>query len=135
MNFVFGSVWGAVAGALAGGFVGCVYGWEEVSRTFTSWKTVWPDCGPQILIPLWMGAVIGLAARVTRSLPSGSVVTAFAGMAAGFFAPQLFYLAFGHGVRLNFGFSFFPIAPEGLLIAAGGAAAIFWYFGASKLLR
>ncbi len=135
MNFMIEVVIGAVSGALAGLAAGCLISWNQVSAAFTGWRTFWPDCGPQLFIPLWLGTVIGLISRMERESFSGIFITILSGMAAGFAAPTLFWLVFGRNLQLHFGFIAIRIGPQIIISAAGGAAGFFWHMGVNRIFR
>jgi uncharacterized membrane protein YeaQ/YmgE (transglycosylase-associated protein family) len=135
MNFILNAVTGAVSGALAGGALGCFVSWTLVSAAYTGWRTFWPDCGPHIFIPLWIGTVIGLVAGVDRDSPSGAVTTIIAGAVAGFVTPTIFWMAFGQNLHFHFGFLALPILRGIIIGICGGAAGLFWYMGINRFFR
>ena len=135
INAMLEMIIGGVSGAIAGCNAGCVFAWDDVSRAYTGWRTVWPDCGPHLFIPLWIGMIIGLVARMERGSSSGFFTTLLSGAAAGFAAPILFTFVFGKTLHISFGFVSVAYAEEIVLSLGGGAAALFWYFGANKIFR
>ena len=135
MNFIIDVIIGAGSGALAGGAAGCLFAWSWVSGAYTGWRTFWPDCGPHIFIPLWVGTVIGLVARMERDSAYGVFSTIISGAAAGFITPALFWLVFGRNLHFSFGFLSVPMAREIIISAGGGAAGFFWHLGVNKFFR
>jgi len=126
---------GALSGALAGCITACAFSLNELLRAYTGWRTFWPDCGPLLFIPLWIGTVIGLVARVERDSASGFLTTLLCGSAAGFATPWLFYLAFGKTLHISFGFISIAYAEQIILAVGGGIAALFWYYSVNKIFR
>lgn len=126
---------GAISGAAAGLLAACAFSWNAIAGSYTVLGTFWADCGPHIFIPIWMGAVIGLAARLSGDSVSGFVITLVAGIAAGFLAPGLFTAVFGQVLRVSFGFIRIAYASEMVLALFGAIAAIFWYWGVNKAMR
>ena len=135
MNFIMDVIIGAGSGSLAGLAAGCLISWNQVSAAFTGWRTIWPDCGPHLFIPLWLGTVIGLVSRMERDSVSGIFTTIVSGMVAGFAAPTFFWLVFGKNLQLQFGFIAIHIGPQIFLSAAGGAAGFFWHMGVNRIFR
>lgn len=126
---------GAGFGALVGGSLGCLYSWKQVYDAYTGWRNFWPDCGPHIFIPLWIGTVIGLVARMERDSTTGAFATILSGMIAGLITPTLFWLVFGLHLRLSFGFMPIPMARDLIISIFGGMAGLFWFLGINKLFR
>ena len=135
MNTILEILIGALSGAIAGCLVAGAFSLDEMLRAYTGWRTFWPDCGPHLFLPLWIGTVVGLVARVERHSSSGFVMTLLSGMAAGFATPALFFLAFGKALHISFGFVSISYVAEIVLAVCGGTAASFWYFGANKIFR
>jgi uncharacterized membrane protein YeaQ/YmgE (transglycosylase-associated protein family) len=135
VNTILQVLVGALSGATVGCLAACVFSLDELLRAYTGWRTFWPDCGPHLFIPFWLGAVIGLVARVERDSSSGFLTTLLCGIAAGFAAPWLFFLAFGKTLHISFGFVAIAYAEQIVLAVGGGVAALFWYFSVNKILR
>ncbi|MFA6433194.1 MAG: hypothetical protein WCW52_00715 [Elusimicrobiales bacterium] len=135
MSFILEVILGAASGASAGLAAGCLYSWPEVSHSYTGLRTVWPDCGPYIFIPLWIGTVIGLVARMERNSSFGALATILCGATAGIITPTMFWLSFGLKLYFYFGFLSIPIMREIILGAGGGMAGFFWYMGISRVLH
>jgi hypothetical protein len=125
-HWLEGAVVGTLSGSVVGGGVGWVLAWDKVALG-GDLATCWRNCGPHIFIPLWMGTVIGFAARIERDSISGYFLTAAAGMGAGVLAPTAYRCVFGRPYPLA-GFAAAPNVFPLLLLFCGSVAAFFWRF-------
>jgi len=124
---------GTLAGAVAGGALGWVLAWDKVSLN-GDFLTFWRACGPHLFIPLWMGTVIGFAARIDRDSLLGYFLAMAAGMAAGVLAPTAYGRMFGTPYPVS-GFAATPYVLPLLLLTCGGVAAVFWRATFDKLIN
>ncbi|MBI5239301.1 MAG: hypothetical protein HY926_02425 [Elusimicrobia bacterium] len=139
MNFLMragdwlkGAMLGTLAGAVAGTGVGWVLAWNRISL-YGDLATCWRNCGPHVFIPLWMGTVIGFAARLERDSFFGHILTAAAGVGAGLLAPAAFMHVFGRPYPVS-GFAAMPNVLPLLLLFCGGLAAFLWRFTVDRLI-
>ena len=135
MRGIANTIAGAVAGAASGAVVGCAVAWEPVSRSYTGPAAFWTNCGPHIFVPVWLGAVVGLASKLADDSFSGMAVVAFAGVGAGLLVPTAYQYMFCRPFTMSVAFMGIPYAKEIVLGGAGAIAAFFWYFSGNKLLR
>lgn len=135
MGMIIVPLKGMLYGAISGGLVGCVLAWSSVARSFTRLGTFWPDCGPHIFVPLWLGAVVGLVSRLGRESFSWLMVVIVSGVCAGLLVPAAFEYSFGRAFNIGTGFMGISYAQEIVLGSGGVIAAVFWYFGINKLFR
>lgn len=135
MRGILNIIAGAVLGGASGVVVGCIFAWGSVSRSYTGPLTFWTDCGPHIFLPVWLGAVVGLAAKLADDSFTGLAVVAAAGVCAGLLVPTVYQYVFYRPFTLSVAFLGIPYAREMVLGGAGAIAAFFWYFSGNKLIR